>query len=249
MATVRGKDASADLLYGTSKDDTIDGYGGNDEIHGGAGDDLIRGGDGVDKLFGDGGDDRIWGGNGNDELHGGTGNDLLRGDAGADTLFGDDGNDDISGGDGNDVINGGSGADTIYGDFGADVLIGGAGADVFLFQRWVDSTTGTLQGSYVGLTNGIDQIVDFNPGDGDTINLAAIDAVDSSPFDQYGQGANESFTLVTAFSGHGGELTLTYDAATNSTTLSADANGDTVADLQIIIGNGDFTSGGSWLLL
>ena len=140
MATVRGKDASADLLYGTSKDDTIDGYGGNDEIHGGAGDDLIRGGEGVDKLFGDGGDYRIWGGNVNDELHGGTGNDLLRGDAGADTLFGDDGNDDISGGDGNDVINGGSGADTIYGDFGADVLTGTAQMVVGAIGKAKDST-------------------------------------------------------------------------------------------------------------
>lgn len=248
MARIKGT-ANADMLVGTARDDQIDGYAGDDQIHGGGGNDIIHGDDGNDQIWGDDGNDNMWGGAGADTLYGGTGNDLLRGDDGADTLSGDDGTDDLSGGAGNDVLNGGAGIDTLYGDWGADQVTGGTGADTFVFNRVVDSTDGTPQGTYAGFGNGIDTITDFNPAEGDKIDLHTIDAIDSNPFDNVVDGANDAFTLVGAFSSTAGQLTLSYDPVTNTTWMNGDVNGDGVADFTVAIAGGDFSAGGAWLIL
>jgi hypothetical protein len=60
----------------------------------------------------------------------------------------------------------------------------------------------------------------------DTIDLSAIDADATTAGDQ-------AFHLVSAFTHHGGELVVSYNAARHLTQLSGDVDGDGVADLFI----------------
>jgi Ca2+-binding RTX toxin-like protein len=185
-----------DRIFGGKGDDTIEGgdgddaiYGdeGNDEIVGGKGNDILHGGEDDDrivsilyepanlafgdpvrksesnKIYGDDGDDRIIVCGGGHTVYGGTGNDVIsfgpdftieHGDV---YLYGEEGDDRIyvrefsaytqqvvivSGGAGNDKI------DLVKGY----TYTGGAGADEFV-------VTGT------GWS--IEQILDFNPSEGD----------------------------------------------------------------------------------
>ncbi|MBC3468846.1 type I secretion C-terminal target domain-containing protein, partial [Pseudomonas sp. RW10S2] len=84
------------------------------------------------------------------------GNDTLLGGAGNDILFGQGGNDLLDGGKGNDILLGGTGNDILIGGPGNDILIGGPGADTFVWKA------GDI---------GHDVIKDFNPGEGDRIDL------------------------------------------------------------------------------
>jgi hypothetical protein len=52
---------------------------------------------------------------------------------------------------------------------------------------------------------------------------------------------------VSAFSNQAGQATLLYDAATNTTTFSADADGDGVADFVLLLTGNVGTSAG-WAL-
>ncbi|BAO84482.1 hypothetical protein SMCB_2254 [Serpentinimonas maccroryi] len=81
------------------------------------------------------------------------GNDTLSGGAGDDILFGQQGNDTLTGGEGNDTLFGGSGNDT---------LTGGLGADVFAWRLGDQGTTASPAR---------DVITDFNPGQGDALDL------------------------------------------------------------------------------
>ena len=77
------------------------------------------------------------------------------------------------------------------GVLGRDTLTGGAGADLFEFLWSSDSATAPA---------GMDTVTDFNPADGDRIDLSAIDAAT-------GQAGNQSFAwITTAFTGTAGEL-------------------------------------------
>jgi hypothetical protein len=84
----------------------------------------------------------------NDDLAG-DGDDVIEGNSLGNTLLGEGGNDTLRGFDGGDLLDGGGGDDVLYGGAGADVLQGGAGADRFV---------------YTAPTEGLDQIVDFDPG-------------------------------------------------------------------------------------
>jgi serralysin len=160
-------------------------------------------------------------------VYGGLGNDTVIGGKGADVVFGDDatdsgqdGSDALFGGLGNDVLHGQGGDDTLTGGAGSDILIGGYGHDVFVFQA-VGESTADLP----------DVISDL--GRRDHIDLTAIDADVNADGDQ-------AFHLVAAFSGHAAELTVTYDAASASTFISGDVDGDGAADL-VIRAIGDHT--------
>ena len=85
-------------------------------------------------------------------LTGTSGNDDLVAGSGDDFVFAGDGNDTVDGGAGNDVLNGGA---------GADLLTGGDGADVFVFSA-ADKGTGT------------DLIADFDPTEGDKIDISDL---------------------------------------------------------------------------
>ena len=65
----------------------------------------------------------------------------------------------LLGGPADDELSGGYGNDTLYGDAGNDTLSGGGGADTFV---------------YTGTDDGADVITDFNPTEGDVIDLAAV---------------------------------------------------------------------------
>ena len=165
-----------------------------------------------DVMSGNGGDDIIRGAGGNDRIYGGNGNDRL---------FGDDGNDFLQGNSGNDVVDGGSGNDGIRGSSGTDTLAGGAGADTFVFDYAGDSRT----------VDGIDTVIDFNPAEGDVINIGAT-------VEGYGYNNSYYWELVNA-----GEedhthqqMTLAYDSATGLTTLRMYfGDGDPDADMTLYI--------------
>lgn len=90
--------------------------------------------------------------------------DFLDGLGGNDRQFGRDGDDLLLGGDGNDRQWGGDGRDLIAGGSGDDVKRGGDGADFFRFDPSNEN-------------EGRDTIVDFNPGEGDKIQLSAADVL------------------------------------------------------------------------
>ena len=83
------------------------------------------------------------------------GDDTITGDGTAETLEGKRGDDRISGGGGNDTLRGGFGDDTLIGGAGDDFLAGNDDADLFRF----------------GATPGRDVIADFDPSEGDLIDL------------------------------------------------------------------------------
>ncbi|HEX5185198.1 MAG TPA: calcium-binding protein [Allosphingosinicella sp.] len=126
------------------------------------------------------------------------------------------GNFSIFGGAGADTIIGGAGTDLIYGGLGADSLTGGGGNDTFQYKAVAESTIASH-----------DTIQDFTVGD--KIDLSAIDANTSL-------GGNQAFTFVNggAFTHHAGELIAVSNGGGNWT-VSADVNGDGVADLQIML--------------
>ena len=161
--------AAANTIYGGAGGDTLYGFGGADYLRGEAGDDSIVGGAGFDDLHGNMGDDTILGGETEDWVVGGQGSDRLYGDGGHDVVLGNLGNDTLDGGVGNDVVRGGQGADSVSGgegwdwlagDRGDDTISGGPGMDVFH----------TFSGA------GLDLVTDFNPQEGDRVNVLPGDA-------------------------------------------------------------------------
>jgi hypothetical protein len=148
-----------------------------------------------------------------DELDGGFYGDAVRGGAGADRLNGLGGDDYLSGGLGNDRLFGGDGNDTLVGGAGADQLTGGSGADVFLFNVLSD-------------LDRPDRILDFDPAEGDLIDLRGIDAI-------LGPG-NDAFTFVTEFSGAAGEL-MVRARRDGIQVVLGDVDGDAGADFRIFV--------------
>ena len=223
-----------DLLFGGSGVDILVGEAGNDELWGGEDRDFLYGWSGSDVLVGEGGADELWGGEdsdflygwagddllvgetGDDELWGGEGRDVLHGSAGTDLLVGEAGDDDLRGDDGNDRLVGGAGADRLQ---------GGAGADTFVFQDIGHSGPGAA-----------DRILDF--GAGDIIDLSGIDA-------DAGLAGDQAFSLVGAFSNRAGQAVLSFDAASNTSALNLDLDGDGRSDFTLLF-DGQVTAQG-WL--
>ncbi|MCF3642697.1 calcium-binding protein [Rhizobium sp. TRM95111] len=188
------------------------GTGWHDTIIGTAGANVLKGLNGEDQLEGLEGDDDLYGGNGNDTLYGDDGYDNLFGEKGHDDLYGGTGEDDLSGGKGYDNLSGGKGRDVLIGGLGSDLLNGGKGADNFDFNSVDDSVVGSNR----------DEIVDFNRGQGDVIDLSGIDANENS-------GGNQSFDFIgtSGFSGTARELRY------NGHIIAGDVDGDGSADFQI----------------
>ncbi len=113
---------------------------------------------GTNTVYGGSGQDFIYAGYGDDFLSAGGGNDSVLGGDGFDILYGDGGNDSLIG------------IDPTYPNtsFQIDNLTGGTGADTFVLgderQPFYYDGGGALSGGYA-------LIEDFNPGEGDKIQL------------------------------------------------------------------------------
>jgi Ca2+-binding RTX toxin-like protein len=245
--------AGLDVLLGGSGEDTLQGEGGNDTLQGGAGADLLDGGDGFDLAdyrnsaaevvidlglgLAAGGDaagdvlafienlrgsalaDLLLGSDVANSFLGGGGHDTLRGLAGNDTLNGEAGRDLLEGGLGNDALNGGDGEDTLLGGAGLDALRGGNGADLFRYQAVDDSPLPTR-----------DVIADFNPAQGDRIDLGAIDAVPG--------GGDDAFVFIgtAAFTnGATGQIRAMASGANTVIDVDLGNDGNALADMRIIL--------------
>ncbi|MGF6227725.1 Ca2+-binding RTX toxin-like protein [Inquilinus ginsengisoli] len=246
------------VINGGGGNDTVAGAGDNDNLYGGNGADQVDGGDEWDTLQGEAGDDHLIGGAGGDILRGGDGADHLTGgadyDVGSywdstvgvtinletnvnsggmaegdtidrdveiihgsnhdDTMTGNALSNALVGFDGHDVLSGAGGNDTLRGGMGADTLNGGSGIDYFSYTAVSDSTAAaadTIQGFQHGDLIWVQKIdADGNAANGDTAF---------------------SFIGTAAFSGTAGQLR--YESVGDTTTVSADVNGDGTADMVI----------------
>jgi parallel beta-helix repeat protein len=203
---------------------------------------TLHGNDQGCSLIAAAGGDTLDGGAGNDNLTGGTAADILYGENGNDTLSGNDGNDQLFAGSGNSVLHGGNGTDTLVGGIGndtidggpgLDVMTGGKGADIFLYHQG-DFTA-------VNLAVSKDIITDFNPAEGDHINLTMLDANAKTTTD-------EAFNFIGTRAFDGGTGELRYQAEDDGITVYGDTNGDKVADIAIhLIGLQTITASAFWL--
>lgn len=231
--SLRG-DVAANVLLGMLGNDALYGRDGNDIMLGGAGADWLEGGAGQDSTYysqagptnsvgmgllvdlvlqafntGDAAGDRF---SSVENVVASAYHDDLRGDEAANVLHARQGNDVLCGRVGNDQLYGADGNDYLVGGAGADWLDGGAGRDTFTFH-FMDET----------LPGARDTICDFVSGV-DLIDLSFIDANAALT-------GNQSFLYVgvNPFTGLPGQLNF------QNSTLSADINGDAVADFQINI--------------
>lgn len=271
-----------DILTGENGNDILIGGDGIDILNGGLGDDAMTGGAGNDIYYVDSAGDTVTelANEGQDGVIAsisytlganveyltlaagaatalvGTGNELnniLTGNEFANTLSGLDGNDKLDGGLGNDTLLGGSGSDTLLGGDGADTLTGGTGNDYLTGGAGADTFVilpESIVPSKIGGAIETDTLNDLNFSEGDKIDLSAIDANTTLDGDQ-------AFTFVSNFDKHAGQAVLIYTAASNTTLLRLDVDGDGKADYQLkIVGNHTETTvfdpahpeNGGWIL-
>src|SRR6266511_3834397 len=157
-----------DLVTGGPGEDTLSGNDGNDTLDGGADGDFMFGDEGNDLLRSGPGDDAM---NAVENAYGSAFDDRFTGGVVANRFDGRDGGDVLIGGGGPDRLDGGAGSDRLAGGGGNDALFGGYGEDV------VDYTAAPGPVN-VNLATGI------ATGEGsDTIQLASVEEVDGSAFD------------------------------------------------------------------
>jgi Ca2+-binding RTX toxin-like protein len=231
---VAGTISQFENLVGTRFNDALKGDDGINQLTAGNGSDTLDGRDGDDLLRGGLGDDVIIGGAGSDEasysdaasavtvrldtarsqvVGGGLGLDKL---SDVENLTGSAFGDRLVGSSVANRLNGGGGADTLIGGGGADELIGGAGADTYRFLTLAD----------VESLDGSDVIKKLDAGD--TIDLRRIDANVLLDGDQ-------AFQLVNTFHERAGEAVRLFDAATRTTYVLLDVDGDATADATLTL--------------
>jgi Ca2+-binding RTX toxin-like protein len=147
----------------------------------------------------------------------------VEGSSNADTLEGNTSGNRLNGLNGDDQLRGGAGDDTIVASDGSDTLTGGAGADNFDPDDFFDPSTG------------INEITDFDPGEGDVISLGSFGDIGSDQdiaVELRPDTALPDFT--TAQDGfftdddNSGEVPniLVFDNGTDRTRIFIDGNGD-----------------------
>lgn len=255
--------SSVNVMTGGSGNDYLWAGDGNDTLYGNAGADILDGGLGADTMYGGTGDDTYLVDNVNDkviELPGEGNNDIVRstvtyalsdnveslwldgtaaingtGNSGANTITGNLANNILTGGGGNDILRGGAGDDTLYGgtgddqlfgDAGNDLLYGGGGRDVMDGGAGAD-TYRFLAGD-LGATAATSASVVLGAGQGDKIDLSAIDANSTTTLRD-----GFSFVGTADFTKHAGELRV--QGSGSNWTVSADTNGDGVADIVLTV--------------
>lgn len=138
----------------------------------------------------------------------------------------------FQGNSGNDYLDGGGGGkDTFIGNAGYDLSVGGSGIDTFIYLGVNDAKPSfTYLGGAIPQGAIVETIRSFTSGQ-DVIDLAAVDAIESS------WQVNDAFTLVGGFSGVAGELMVDAFAGNAAGgyvyAVAGDTNGDKVADFLI----------------
>ena len=119
-------------------------------------------------------------------------------------------------------MRGNGGTNELYGEAGSDVLIGGGGQDLTVGGGGADRFV-FADGDVADRVGRADLIGDFSHSQGDTIDLAGIDADSNVAGDQ-------AFAFIgsQAFTGTAGELRT--QMIHGETVLSADFDGDKIAD-------------------
>jgi Ca2+-binding RTX toxin-like protein len=261
-----------DDLYGEAGNDTLEGGAGGDFLHGATGIDTasyaqatarvtaslihpgLNTGDAAgdvylsienlagtafnDTLEGDDEDNLITALDGLDVLDGFGGNDILIGGNARDVLLGGSGGDFLSGGDGDDVLIGGlnTSIDPATGMtlFGIDYLEGGTGADMFSWYSTAESSGA-----------GYDIITDFNPAEGDRLDLAWIDADETTA-------AHDAFTFVGDIGGANpgrGQISYIYLSGTWVLFVNNDADKDPDMTIHVDGSGLSSTPTASWFIL
>jgi Glycosyl hydrolases family 16/RTX calcium-binding nonapeptide repeat (4 copies) len=154
------------------------------------------------------------GSSGNNQLYGNGNANTLSGLAGDDYLYGDAGNDRLLGGSANDKLYGGNGNDLLIGGLGIDRLDGEGGADTFRFENIAESPYSAR-----------DTIIAFSGAAGDRIDFSAVDANTLVS-------GNQAFTFIGS-----DPFTAAGQLRLSNGMLSADVNGDHLADLGVVIGS------------
>jgi len=217
----------AQQIVGNAGNNILDGAGGADVMTGGAGDDiyLVDAADLVVENAG-GGTDEIRTSLASYSIAAlGNVENLTGSSAGRQTLTGNDGANVLRSG-GHASMFGDAGDDRLVGGAGADVFTGGAGADTFAFLAPADSHEAVYRSD--GRKFVPDLITDFHSGEGDRIDLSAIDAVAGTP-------GNDAFAFIGggAFTGHAGELR--WEIRGGAAIVFADIDGDGSGDFQFLV--------------
>ena len=241
-----GGDAQGDTLsgienvIGTDHDDTLTGNGSANVLTGGSGNNTLTGAAGADTLTSGDGNDTLTGGDGNDTLTSGDGNDILTGGDGNDILTGGNGNDILTGGAGGDTLTAGDGVDTAdYSGSDAGVTVnltlttaqsGGhasgdtlSGIEHVIGSNRDDWLTGDASPNVLSGQNGDDRL---HGGDGDD-RLHGGDGQDSLTG---GAGADTA-----DYSGSNAGVTV--NLASIHTQSGGHAQGDTLANIENLIGS------------
>jgi Ca2+-binding RTX toxin-like protein len=229
----------------------------------------ITGNAGKNSLAGLDGDDTLNGGAGNDTIRGGAGDDTIDGGAGADLLDLSDGTAGITfiltNGSSNTTVNlsviglstatgdtyrnmegviGTNFNDTLVGSANADTLTGGGGTDIMKGNAVIDTVEDTFKfnaTSESSTTLALSDVINEFVHGTDKIDLSAIDADTGIGGDQAflfgGNNASAVANSVTWFESGGG-----------NTILQIDNNGDTTADMQIVLAAAGVVSDADFIL-
>lgn len=213
-STIGGGDGTANLMYGTSGDNYIDGQGGFDTIIGGKGNDYIIGGTESDSLDGGEGFDTVSfetnsigmdvyleSGMAQNNTTAVTEFDTIIGFEGVigsyynDSIIGDANDNILEGRDGNDTISGGAGNDLILGGLGSDSLDGGAGEDTISFAGATTDMTISLGGGYASDAGAVyDTITGFEAVEGSGYNDIITGNISSDNILLSGRAGNDQIT-------------------------------------------------------
>jgi Putative metal-binding motif/RTX calcium-binding nonapeptide repeat (4 copies) len=177
QARVFGEAGHDPSLWGTERDDFIDGGPGDDELDGFGGDDELRGGPGDDELSGQAETDEIHGGADFDLVDFGGGSQGIR-------VSLDDVADDGEPGDGDNVhsdvedIVGTNFDDVIVGSPGSNVLEGSGGHDTIDGAGGADSIFGGNDADAITSRDGLAETIDCGAGT-DTLTADDVDVAES----------------------------------------------------------------------